>query len=79
LKAWKAGNISWDQYTERYLQEMSTHEKVIEDLARKAMSGTITLLCFEGETDPHCHRHLLKKLVEKRMKGQVDGTDCFLP
>ena len=65
LEDWKAGRISWDEYTVRYYREMLAHEATISDLRRRAGVGTITLLCFEREGDPHCHRHLLKVLIEQ--------------
>jgi uncharacterized protein YeaO (DUF488 family) len=65
LRDWKAGRISWDEYTVRYHAEMAAHEAAIADLRERARVGTITLLCFEREGNPHCHRHLLKKLIEQ--------------
>jgi uncharacterized protein YeaO (DUF488 family) len=67
LQPWKAGSISWEEYVSRYHEEMSAHKKEIEELAEKARAGTITLLCFEREGNPCCHRHLLKRLIEKSM------------
>jgi len=64
LGDWKAGRISWDEYTLRYHKEMLAHEAAIAALRQTAREGTITLLCFEPELDPHCHRHLLKELIE---------------
>jgi uncharacterized protein YeaO (DUF488 family) len=63
LEDWKGGRISWDEYTARYRKEMVAHEAAIASLRQKAREGTITLLCFEREGDPRCHRHLLKKLM----------------
>lgn len=64
LQDWKAGNISWEEYETRYLEEMSVQQGKFQELAKKAHWGTITLLCFEREENPCCHRHLLKKLIE---------------
>ena len=64
LKAWKAGQISWTGYELRYREEMSGRHEEIDRLAGKAAHGTITLLCFEKEGDPCCHRHLLKEMIE---------------
>ena len=64
LKAWKAGDISWSDYTRRYREQMSGQEERIRTLASRAAQRTITLLCFEREADPHCHRHLLKKMID---------------
>ena len=49
----------------RYHQEMLQQQEKIRELAKRASCKTITLLCFEREDNPHCHRHLLKKLIEK--------------
>ena len=65
LRDWKAGNISWAEYEKRYHQEMSQQQEKIKKLAKRATDKTITLLCFEREDDPHCHRHLLKSLIEE--------------
>jgi uncharacterized protein YeaO (DUF488 family) len=65
LQDWKTGNISWIEYEKRYHQEMSQQREKIEELAERANNKTITLLCFEREDNPHCHRHLLKRLIGK--------------
>lgn len=65
LQDWKKGNISWDEYKERYHREMLQQREKVRELAERANGKTITLLCFEREDNPHCHRHLLKKLIDK--------------
>jgi len=65
LRDWKTGNISWAEYEKRYHQEMLQQREMIGELAERANSKIITLLCFEREDNPHCHRHLLKRLIEK--------------
>ncbi len=65
LQDWKKGNISWDEYKNRYYKEMAQQQETISKLAKRASNKTITLLCFEREEDPHCHRHLLKDLIVK--------------
>lgn len=67
LEDWKDKVISWEEYEKRYLEEMSgrSQQEKIKELAERSKHETITLLCFEPEDDPHCHRHLLKKLIEK--------------
>lgn len=63
LEDWKASRISWDEYTVRYRKEMLAQEPAVAALRQKARGETITLLCYEREGDPHCHRHLLKELI----------------
>lgn len=59
--------IDWKEYRRRYLQEMKSQKERIAELARRVADGeTITLLCSSACIDPdHCHRTLLKKLIEK--------------
>jgi uncharacterized protein YeaO (DUF488 family) len=66
LNDWREKRISWKEYETRYLQEMSGEhqQEKIKELAMRTKHETITLLCFEPEGDPHCHRHLLKKLIK---------------
>ena len=65
LRDWQAGTVSWAQYRRRYLEDMHGQGARIRELARNAASRTLTLLCIEREGDPHCHRHLLKELIEQ--------------
>ncbi len=65
LKNWKLNKLSWEEYVEQYTSEMTEHADEIAELREKAATKTITLLCFEKEDDPHCHRHILKRLIEK--------------
>jgi len=69
LRAWNAKEISWEEYERRYKEEMAGQAEGIEKLAEKASRGTITLMCVEKEQDPHCHRHLLKGMIEAKLKG----------
>ena len=59
------------EYSRRYLQEMKPQCERIDELARRVAAGeTITLLCSSACTDPsHCHRTLLKELIEERLSG----------
>jgi uncharacterized protein YeaO (DUF488 family) len=63
--------IGWEEYERRYRAEMRGEEQQqsITVLAEKAAAGkTITLLCSSACDDAsHCHRTLLKELIEQRM------------
>lgn len=66
-KGWSGNPISWDEYVIRFLDEMKTSEciKALAGLARRSAAGeVITLLCYEKESNPHCHRHIVKKLID---------------
>ncbi len=60
--------IGWDEYRQRYLDEMKAQEELIDELAQMLREGkTITLLCSSAcEDATHCHRTLLKELIEAR-------------
>jgi uncharacterized protein YeaO (DUF488 family) len=62
---------TFDEYRRRYLEEMKAQNVRIDELARRVAAGeTITLLCSSACTDAeHCHRTLLKQLIEDRLLG----------
>ena len=65
-KGWKGEPITWEEYEERFLEEMksSKSREWIEELAKRSLDGeVITLLCYEREQNPHCHRHIVKRLI----------------
>jgi uncharacterized protein YeaO (DUF488 family) len=68
----KAGEaISWEEFRQRYLDEMKEQAEEIAFLAEMVAGGkTLTLLCSSAckEAD-HCHRSLLKGLIEEQMAG----------
>jgi uncharacterized protein YeaO (DUF488 family) len=64
IRDWKEQRILWEEYSLHYHEEMLGQQEAIRDLAKRAKHDTITLLCFEGEDNPCCHRHLLKRLIE---------------
>jgi uncharacterized protein YeaO (DUF488 family) len=64
---WKADRINWEEYIRRYNQEMADQQEEIVALPERVGRGTITLLCFEKEDYPHCHRHLLERMIEARL------------
>jgi uncharacterized protein YeaO (DUF488 family) len=61
--------ISWEEYTQRYIEEMKRQEEEIAMLAEMIAEGkTLTLLCSTACTDPaKCHRTVLKGLIEEHL------------
>lgn len=61
--------IGWEEYRQRYLDEMKEREEIIDELAALVAEGkTITLLCSKACKDAaHCHRTLLRQLIEARV------------
>jgi uncharacterized protein YeaO (DUF488 family) len=77
-----AGRISWREYSRRYLDELrepggaDARNQRIKNHGQKftlrllqhlAKRQTVTLLCHCAEDEKHCHRHLLKALLEKKI------------
>ena len=69
LKDWKGGIITWDEYKKRFLKEISQQLETLECVTKKAVRETITLICIEREGNPHCHRPILKELIERELKA----------
>ena len=76
------GKIGWPEYRRRYLRELhesgdiDRRNKRIKNHGQKftlrllqhlARERTVTLLCHCAEDERHCHRHLLKALLEKKI------------
>jgi uncharacterized protein YeaO (DUF488 family) len=77
-----AGRISWSEFSRRYRQELlepggvdARNEQIknhgqkftLRLLQHLAKKQTVTLLCHCAEDEQHCHRHLLKALLEKKI------------
>lgn len=77
-----AGKISWEEYSRRYVKELleaggvdARNERIknhgqkftLRLLQHLAEKKTITLLCHCAEEERHCHRHLLKAVLEKKI------------
>jgi uncharacterized protein YeaO (DUF488 family) len=67
---------SWEEYRRRYLEEMQDQGEGIDELARMLAEGkTITLLCSSACVDAaHCHRTLLRQLIEDRLAAQQTAS-----
>ena len=76
------GKISWSEYSRRYLKELrepggvDARNRRIKNHGQKftlrllqhlGKKQTITLLCHCAEDERHCHRHLLKAALDKKI------------
>lgn len=76
------GRISWSEYRRRYLKELlepggvDARNQRIKNHGQKfalrllqylAKRETVTLLCHCAQEEQHCHRHLLKAVLEKNI------------
>jgi uncharacterized protein YeaO (DUF488 family) len=64
LREFKHEGLSWEDYVPRYLDEMRSEEakSAIQQLATKAKSDRITLMCICPDQN-RCHRSLLRDLI----------------
>jgi len=77
-----AGKIEWSEFGRRYRKELfeggtiDQRNRTIKNhgqkftlrlLQRLARTGTITLMCQCAEDEAHCHRHLLRKILEAKV------------
>lgn len=80
LKGFLSGRVDWKEYEKRYKEEILSSPEIDRNnrtilnhgqkftlrlLKLLAQRQTITLMCQCGEDEMHCHRHILKKLIEK--------------
>lgn len=69
--------LTWHDFQLRYLEEMKEQAEEIDFLAEMVVQGkTLTLLCSSAcDDEAHCHRTLLKGLIEERMRArQQEGA-----
>ena len=80
LRSFQQGKIRWNEFSKRYRKELlesapiDRRNRVIKNHGQKftlrllkALSQRVpvTLLCHCAEDQPHCHRHILKKILLK--------------
>jgi uncharacterized protein (DUF488 family) len=59
----------------RYMGELDVTDgwMLVDELAARALTERLALLCFEAETQ-RCHRHVLLEQVQERRSAQVCGV-----
>jgi uncharacterized protein YeaO (DUF488 family) len=68
LDKWDRSEIAWGDYVTQYSADQLwsvAAEIETESIAKMSIHKTVTLLCKERENDPHCHRHILKNIVNR--------------
>jgi uncharacterized protein YeaO (DUF488 family) len=76
LAEWNSGLVTEEEYRQRFLLEMERPESrnEIHELAQRAASENVTLLCKEREGQ-FCHRYTVKGLIEKEIVSMTGKTD----
>jgi uncharacterized protein YeaO (DUF488 family) len=82
LRAFKSGSMSWGEFGRRYRKELLESAEIdkrnrtiknhgqkftlrlLQELGRRT---DITLLCHCAENEPHCHRHILRQVLEGKL------------
>ncbi|MGZ4964627.1 MAG: DUF488 domain-containing protein [Limisphaerales bacterium] len=82
LKAFKGGEIDWATFSKRYKDELFADSTIDREnrtiknhgqkftlrlLQRLAKEQTITFMCQCAQDERHCHRHLLAKILERKI------------
>ena len=62
IRRYKAGNMTWAEYSKEYKESLKGKEPILRELAAKSKKKTITLLCTEMDPGT-CHRSLLKEAI----------------
>ena len=80
LNAFRSGKITWAEFSRRYLRQMRENppldreNRTIKNHGQKftlrllrhlAETQPLTVMCHCAEDEQHCHRHVLKRLIEK--------------
>ena len=81
LKRWQSSAITWGQYVRLYRAQLfedpplDQENPLIKNHGQKftlrllknlASRQTVTLMCHCLEEEPHCHRHVLQKLILRK-------------
>lgn len=77
-----SGKITWPEFSDRYRKELreigaiDRRNRRVKNHGQKftlrllqhlAQTRTVTLLCHCAEEEAHCHRHLLKALLDRKV------------
>ena len=62
LEEWRGGEISWAEFARRYIQEVTSQPHLLQDIANRARTQTVTVLCGCRD-DNTCHRTLLQGII----------------
>ncbi len=55
--------MPWEEYAQRYVEEVGAKKELLKEVARRAQEGPVTLLCW-CKDEARCHRTLLRGLVK---------------
>ena len=76
LRAFRSGQVDWEAFRVRYLNEMANEDakREIRCLAGAARSETITVMCV-CKDERMCHRSLLQDMILRiRQEGDLTSS-----
>jgi uncharacterized protein YeaO (DUF488 family) len=62
-KSFHTGELSWDEFRERYLEELKSHREELRPLARRAASQRVTLV-FSSRNTEHNNATVVKDYLQ---------------
>ena len=68
LAAYRAGEVPWDDFAERYRAEVLDRPALLDWAARMATGTGVTLLCG-SHPDEECHRSILADVLRARLSA----------
>ena len=66
--AYRKGEVSWDQFADRYREEVLGRPNLLDWAGRRASGTGVTLLCG-SHPDEECHRSVLASILRERLKA----------
>ncbi len=78
LQAFRAGELDWDTFRQRYLEQMRAPEARadIQRLAEQASTQPTTIMCVCKDQD-RCHRTLLRDLITNSTMSPTDRSEIL--
>ena len=82
LREFQIDRIAWPEFSRRYRKELSESETIDEKnktiknhgqkftlrlLQELAKRSSVTLMCHCSEEESHCHRHILRAVLQGRV------------
>lgn len=65
LNDYKSGKIDWDEYVNRFKEEMNTnvHKGMMREIKKLAEKKDVYLICYEAP-GKNCHRYILMDMID---------------
>ncbi len=68
LRDWQAERISWEEYKERFKNEMLSSvaaRTTMKDIKKRSKDGDVYLVCSCHNKENHCHRFILMDMINQ--------------